>query len=417
PEKFALVPQHGSIVHQQRLFGYTEEELRIIVAPMASYGAEPVGSMGSDTPIAVLSDRPRLVFDYFTQLFAQVTNPPLDAIREGLVTSLSATLGPERNPLVAEALSCRQITMPFPIITNADLAKLLYINEHGETPGFKALAVDGLFGVKGGGAALAAALERICAQVVDAVEDGTNIVVLSDRHATSELAPIPSLLLTSAVHHHLVRSKLRCKTSLVLETGEAREVHHMALLVGYGAAGVNPYLAIDSLREMAAAGQLGDITPDQATTNFIKAAGKGVLKTMSKMGISTIASYTGAQVFEAIGLDGSLVERYFTGTPSKLGGSDLDVLAAEAASRHHLAFIEREAELDHREIEIGGEYQWRREGEYHLFNPKTVFKLQHATRSGRYDVFKEYTKLVDDQSERLATLRGLLRFNPAGRHA
>ena len=410
PVKDPLVPRHGSIVHQQRLFGYTSEDLRVIVAPMAKSAYEPVGSMGSDTPIAVLSERPRLVFDYFSQLFAQVTNPPLDAIREELVTSLSATLGPERNPLAPEAISCRQINMHFPIIDNSDLAKLLYINEYGETPGFKTFAIDGLYEVNGGGSALESALERICDEVVRAVIDGANIIVLSDRHTTAELAPIPSLLMTSAVHHHLVRSKLRCMTGLVVETGEAREVHHMALLVGYGAVAVNPYLAIDSLREMAENGDLGSLTPDQATHNYIKAAGKGILKTMSKMGISTIASYTGAQVFEAIGLDFPLVDRYFTGTPSKLGGADLEVLAAEAAKRHHFAYLDRDAELDHREIEVGGDYQWRREGEYHLFNPKTVFKLQHATRTGRYEIFKEYTSLVDDQSERLATLRGLLRF-------
>ncbi len=410
PEKVAFVPQHGSIVHQQRLFGYTTEDLRVIIAPMAKNGAEPIGSMGSDTPIAVLSERPRLVFDYFSQLFAQVTNPPLDAIREELVTSLSATLGPEKNPLAPESASCRQVSLGFPIISNDDLAKLLYINEHGETPGFKTFATDGLYLVAGGGSALKEAVERICAEVVAAVQAGANIVVLSDRHVTQEYAPIPSLLITSAVHHHLVRSKLRCNTGLIVETGEAREVHHMALLIGYGAAAVNPYLAIDSLREMAIAGDLGEISPDSASYNYIKAAGKGILKTMSKMGISTIASYTGAQVFEAIGLDRKLVDRYFTGTPSKLGGADLDILAAEVERRHHQAFSDRSAELDHREIETGGDYQWRREGEYHLFNPKTVFKLQHATRSGRYEIFKEYTKLVDDQSERLATLRGLLKF-------
>jgi glutamate synthase (NADPH/NADH) large chain len=414
PAKHALLPQHGSIVHQQRLFGYTTEDLRDIVGPMAKNGAEPNGSMGSDTPIAVLSERSRLVFDYFSQLFAQVTNPPLDAIREELVTSLSATLGPETNPLVPEAISCRQIATDFPIISNDDLAKLLYINENGETPGFKSFAIDGLFNIAGGGSALEEALDRICDEVVTAVDAGANIVVLSDRHSTIDLAPIPSLLLTSAIHHYLVRSKLRCKTSLVVETGEAREVHHMALLIGYGAAAVNPYLVLDTIREMSLGGELEEISPEKASYNYIKAAGKGILKTMSKMGISTIASYTGAQVFEAIGLDHQLVDRYFTGTPSKLGGADLEILAAEVASRHHLAFMVRAAELDHREIEVGGDYQWRREGEYHLFNPKTVFKLQHATRAGRYDIFKQYTKLVDDQSERLATLRGLLQLKTDG---
>ncbi|HVB06536.1 MAG TPA: glutamate synthase large subunit [Acidimicrobiales bacterium] len=410
PPKRALVPQHGSIVDQQRLFGYTNEELRLILGPMARSGYEPVGSMGSDTPIPVLSDRPRLLFDYFTQLFAQVTNPPLDALKEELVTSLSATVGPERNLLAPEPESCRQITLDFPVIDDNDLAKLLYVNDEGETPGFRSFAIDGLYPVGEGGAGLAAAIERICGEVLAAIEEGTNVVILSDRHASAELAPIPSLLLTAAVHHHLVRERARTRTGLVVETGEAREVHHMALLVGYGAAAVNPYLAVETVAEMARRGELGATTERAAVQHYIKAAGKGVLKVMSKMGISTIASYTGAQVFEAVGLERGLVDRYFTGTTSHLGGSDLEVIAAEAARRHHLAFPDRPSELAHREIEVGGEYQWRREGEYHLFNPKTVFKLQHATRAKRYEIFKEYTHLVDEQAEQLATLRGLLRL-------
>ena len=410
PPREMLVPQHGSVVRHQRLFGFTTEELRLIVGPMATSGAEPIGSMGSDTPLAVLSSRPRLLFDYFSQLFAQVTNPPLDAIREELVTSLSATVGPERNLLEPEPDSCRQIVLEFPVIDNDHLAKLLYVNEHGETPGFSAFAIDGLYRVAGGGAALAEAIERVCDEVLDAIERGANVVVLSDRNSSAELAPVPSLLLTAAVHHHLVRERARTRTGLVVETGEAREIHHMALLVGYGAAAVNPYLAIESIAEMAGRGELGEISARRAVRNYVKAAGKGVLKVMSKMGISTIASYTGAQVFEAIGLDAGLVDRYFTGTASQIGGADLDALATEVAERHHLAWEEREGELAHREIGVGGEYQWRREGEHHLFNPRTVYKLQHATRARRYEVFKEYTALVDDQSERLATLRGLLRL-------
>jgi glutamate synthase (NADPH/NADH) large chain len=410
PPREMLVPQHGSVVRHQRLFGFTTEELRLIVGPMATTGAEPIGSMGSDTPLAVLSARPRLLFDYFSQLFAQVTNPPLDAIREELVTSLAATVGPERNLLEPEPDSCRQIVLEFPVIDNDHLAKLLYVNEHGETPGFSAFAIDGLYPVDGGGPALAEAIERVCDEVLEAVERGANIVVLSDRNSSAQLAPIPSLLCTAAVHHHLVRERARTRTGLVVETGEAREIHHMALLVGYGAAAVNPYLAIESIGEMVARGDLGEISVRHAVRNYVKAAGKGVLKVMSKMGISTIASYTGAQVFEAIGLDAELVNRYFTGTSSQIGGADLDAIAAEVAARHHLAWEEREGELAHREIGVGGEYQWRREGEHHLFNPRTVFKLQHATRARRYEVFKEYTTLVDDQSERLATLRGLLRL-------
>ncbi len=410
PRRDMLVPQHASVVRHQRLFGFTTEELRLVVGPMATTGAEPIGSMGSDTPLAVLSSRPRLLFDYFSQLFAQVTNPPLDAIREELVTSLAATIGPEKNLLEPGPASCRQIVLEFPVIDNDDLAKLLYVNEHGETPGFRSFAIDGLYPVAGGGAALRESVERVCDEVLSAIDQGANVVVLSDRHSSRELAPIPSLLLTAAVHHHLVRERARTRTGLVVETGEAREVHHMALLVGYGAAAVNPYLAIESVEDMAQRGDLGDVPVRTAVHNYVKAAGKGVLKVMSKMGISTIASYTGAQVFEAVGLDSSVVDQYFTGTASRIEGSDLRAIAREVAARHHLAWDEREAELAHREISVGGEYQWRREGEHHLFNPRTVFKLQHATRSKRYEIFKQYTSLVDDQSERLATLRGLLRL-------
>ena len=410
PPRNRLVPQHGSLVRYQRLFGYTSEELRLIVGPMAKAGAEPLGSMGSDTPISVLSERPRLLFEYFSELFAQVTNPPLDAIREELVTSISATIGPEGNLLDPRPESCRQITLEFPILDDDDLAKLIYVNEHGETPGFRTAVIDGLYRVEGGGAALGTAVEQVCEQASAAIEAGANVLVLSDRHANEELAPIPALLLISAVHHHLVRTKARTRAGLVIETGEAREVHHMALLVGYGAAAVNPYLAVESVVDMVRRGDLVGVSERTAVHNYIKAAGKGVLKVMSKMGISTIASYTGAQVYEAIGLDAELVERYFTGTPCHLGGAGLEVLAAESARRHHHAFGARPAELAHRDIEVGGDYQWRREGEVHLFNPKTVFKLQHATRAKRYEIFKEYSSLVDDQSERLATLRGLMRL-------
>jgi glutamate synthase (NADPH/NADH) large chain len=410
PPRHMLTPQHSSVVRHQRTFGVTSEELRVIVAPMASTGYEPLGSMGSDTPIAVLSERPRLLYDYFTQLFAQVTNPPLDAIREELVTSLEATVGPEHGLTDPSPSSCRQLSLPFPIIDNDELAKLLYINEHGETPGFRSYAVDGLFPVDGGGDGLGAAIDKVCLQVSEAIALGANLVVLSDRHSNASSAPIPSLLLTSAVHHHLVRERTRAQVGLVVESGDAREVHHMALLIGYGAAAVNPYLVFESIEDMIRSGQLTGISARKAIHNYIKAAGKGVLKVMSKMGISTIASYTGAQVFEAIGLETALVDEYFAGTPSRLGGAGLDVLAAEVASRHRLAWSDNQSARAHREIEVGGEYQWRREGEYHLFNPRTVFKLQHATRSRRYEIFKEYTRLVDDQSERLATLRGLLRL-------
>ncbi len=415
PPRTMLTPQHASVVGRQRLFGYTNEELRLILGPMATTGAEPIGSMGSDSALAVLSERPRLLYDYFTQLFAQVTNPALDAIREELVTSLASTLGPEGNLLEPTAASCRQIVLPMPVIDNDDLAKLLYVNEDGRTPGFRAFAIDGLFAVSAGGAGLAAAIEDVRRQVGVAIEDGASIIVLSDRNSTDELAPIPSLLLVSAVHHHLVRTKTRTRVGLVVESGDAREVHHMALLKGYGAAAVNPYLAFETIDDMIASGLLTGVTPRQARRNYVKAASKGVLKVMSKMGISTVASYTGAQVFEAVGLAREVVDEYFTGTVSRIGGVDLDGLAAEVATRHRLAHVDRPEELAHREREVGGEYQWRREGEVHLFNPKTVFKLQHATRSKRYEVFKEYTSLVDDQSQALATIRGLLRLRTGQR--
>jgi len=412
PPRDMLTPQHGSVITQQRVFGWTNEDMEILVAPMARTGAEPLGSMGTDTPVAVLSKRPRLLFDYFQQLFAQVTNPPLDAIREELVTSLGASVGPERNLLEPAPESCRQITLPFPIISNEDLAKLLYIHEPGGAEGFRAFAIDGLFTVADGGAGLQRALDEVCASVSAAIAEGRNLIILSDRNSNAELAPIPSLLLTSAVHHHLVREKARTRVGLVVETGDAREVHHMALLMSYGAAAINPYLAFETIGDLISQRAIRGLSYRKAVRNYIKASGKGVLKIMSKMGISTVASYTGAQVFEAIGLSHEVVDRYFTGTVSRLGGAGLDVLAAEVAARHAFAHQDRPTETAHRNLWVGGEYQWRREGEYHLFNPETVFKLQHSTRTKRYDVFKEYTRAVNDQSQRLATLRGLFAFQP-----
>ena len=414
PERRMLTPQHASVVTHQRLFGYTSEELRVILRPMATTGLEPIGSMGSDTPLAVLSERPRLVYDYFIQLFAQVTNPPLDAIREELVTALSGSIGPESNLLDPGPHSCRQIVIGQPVIDRDQLAKLLYVNEYGETPGFESFAIDGLFPVprrgEPAGELLAAAIEAICAQVSAAIAGGANIIVLSDRNSTFELAPIPSLLLTAAVHQHLVRAKERTKVGLVVESGDAREVHHMALLIGFGAGAVNPYMAFDTIDDMISSGLLEGVSPRQAHKNYVKAASKGVLKVMSKMGVSTVASYTGAQIFEAIGLAKPIVDAYFTGTASRLGGIDLDIVADEVLARHRDAHSERPTERAHRELTVGGEYQWRREGEVHLFSPKSVFKLQHAARSGRYEIFKEYTTLVDDQAEKLSTLRGLMRI-------
>ena len=407
PERRRSRPSHESVVRRQQLFGYTEEELRILVTPMASSGAEPIGSMGTDTPVAALSDRSRLLYDYFGQLFAQVTNPPLDAIREELVTSLGRSFGPEQNLLQATPASCRQVFVPFPVIDNDELAKILHIDDDGDLPGFAAVRITGHFDVNGGGAALAEAVEQLRTKVSKAIAAGARIIVLSDRDCDEKRAPIPSLLMTAAVHHHLVREKTRMEVGLVVESGDCREVHHVALLLGYGAAAVNPYLAFESIEDLIRDGALTGVEPAQAVRNMVKALGKGVLKVMSKMGISTVGSYTMAQIFEAVGLSQDLVDEYFTGTSSPLGGVGIDVLAEEVAMRHRRAYPENPTERAHRRLETGGEYQWRREGEVHLFNPETVFLLQHATRSRQYDVFEKYTETVDKLSEEAATLRGL----------
>ncbi|MFC9786795.1 glutamate synthase large subunit [Rhodococcus sp. NPDC127528] len=410
PAREVVHMNHERVLIRQQVFGYTNEELNVLVAPMAKTGAEALGSMGTDTPIAVLSSRPRLLFDYFSQLFAQVTNPPLDAIREEVVTSLGGSLGPEGDLLNPGPESCRLLALPQPILHNDDLAKLVHVNDDGEFPGFRSVVIPGLYRAAAGGEGLRKALDDIRFQVSEAIAGGARIIVLTDRNSNETFAPIPSLLLTSAVHHHLVRERSRTKVGLVVEAGDAREVHHMATLVGFGAAAVNPYMAFETIEDMIEGGELTGITFDAAVKNYIKAAGKGVLKVMSKMGISTLASYTGAQLFQVIGLSQELVDEYFTGLNSSLGGIGLDELAADIAVRHASAYLPRKEERAHRELEVGGEYQWRREGEYHLFNPDTVFKLQHATRTGQYSIFKEYTKLVDDQSERLASLRGLFEF-------
>ncbi|TDC07578.1 glutamate synthase large subunit, partial [Streptomyces sp. 8K308] len=312
--------------------------------------------------------------------------------------------------------SCRSVTLPFPVIDNDELAKLIHINADGDLPGFAAATLSGLYRVSGGGQALADRLAAICAEADAAIADGARIIVLSDRHSDAEHAPIPSLLLTSAVHHHLIRTKQRTQVGLLVEAGDVREVHHVALLIGYGAAAVNPYLAMESVEDLVARGTyLPDIEPQAAIRNLIKALGKGVLKVMSKMGISTVASYRGAQVFEAVGLDESFVDTYFHGTTTKIGGAGIDVVAREVAARHAKAYPASGVAPAHRDLEIGGEYQWRREGEPHLFDPETVFRLQHSTRERRYDVFRQYTERVNEQSERLMTLRGLFRLKDGER--
>jgi glutamate synthase (NADPH/NADH) large chain len=417
PDREHIVHSHDSVMRRQQMFGYTEEELKVILAPTARTGTEPLGSMGTDTPIAVLSDRPRLLFDYFQQLFAQVTNPPLDAIREEVVTAVGTSVGPEGNLLAPGPDSCRQLVLPFPIIDNDDLAKIIHINDENTHPHLAAVVISGLYRVADGGEGLRSALDKVRQDVSEAIVDGARIIVLSDRNSDEVFAPIPSLLLTSAVHHHLIREKRRTNVGLVVECGDAREVHHMALLVGFGAGAINPYLAFETIENIISNDMylLGSMEPYQAVKNYIKASGKGVLKVMSKMGVSTVASYTGAQIFEAIGLATDLVDEFFTGTVSRLGGIGLEEIAREVASRHATAHPKRPDLRAHRRIELGGEYQWRREGEYHLFNPDTVYRLQHSTRAGRYDLFKQYTKDVDDQSQRLATLRGLFELRTSDR--
>ncbi|HSR83605.1 MAG TPA: glutamate synthase large subunit [Streptosporangiaceae bacterium] len=430
PDRVRELPDSRVLLVQQQMFGYTEEDLRVLLAPMARSGAEALGSMGSDTPLAVLSDRPRLLYDYFSQLFAQVTNPPLDAIREELVTSLGSATGPEYNLLEPGPASCRQVVLPFPVISDSDLAKIVHINDDGDMQGFASHVVDGRYEVAGGGAALKARLDQIRAEVSAAIAAGARIIVLSDRGAEAgggqagvslasapgsaelpdeRLGPIPSLLLTGAVHHHLIAEQTRTMAGLIVESGDARECHHIALVLGYGAAAVCPYLAIESVEELVRRGTLRDVTEQKAAANLVKALGKGVLKIMSKMGVSTVASYTGAQLFEAVGLGPEVIDSCFAGTASPLSGVGFDQIAEEISQRHGVAYPARGGR-PHRRLETGGEYQWRRDGEPHLFSPEAVFKLQHATRSGQEKVFREYTKLVDDQSAKLMTLRGLLRI-------
>ncbi|QDW29576.1 glutamate synthase large subunit [Arthrobacter sp. KBS0702] len=415
PEREHVVHTAASVNIRQRTFGYTTEELKILLGPMARTGAEPLGAMGSDTPVAVLSKRPRLLFDYFVQSFAQVTNPPLDAIREELVTSLTCAIGPNGNLLDTKQVRQPQVSLPFPVINNDQLAKIANIeNADGDRVAMK---VRGLYRPDGGEHALRARLTEICEQVSGAINRGVQYVVLSDRDSNAQWAPIPSLLLVSAVHHHLLRSANRTKTALVVEAGDVRETHHVAVLIGYGASAVNPYLAMESVEQLISSGDVTGVTPQDGVYNLIKGLGKGVLKIMSKMGISTVASYTGAQTFEALGLGQDLVDEYFSGTHSQLGGVGLDVIAAEVAARHRMAYPENGIELPHQPLLGGGEYQWRRDGEPHLFNPETVFRLQHATRERRYDIFKAYTRGVDDQSTNLMTLRGLLKFKDGLRPA
>ncbi len=403
PEAPAPSPLEGDdLLEQQIAFGYTVEDLKYILGPMAKNAEEAVGSMGNDAALAVLSDKPQLLYNYFKQLFAQVTNPPLDAIREECVTSVRTTIGPEGNLLDPRPESCHRISLKMPFIDNAEMAKFKSL-----TDGYLRSAVlPMLFPANGGPEALERAMDELCRRADEAIDNGANIIVLSDRGVSPEWAPIPTLLAVAGLHNHLVRERKRTRTGLVVETGEARESHHFALLIGYGADAVNPWLAIDTLGQMRRDGLLDEgISYEEAVAHYLKAIKKGVVKIMSKMGISTIQSYRGAQIFEAIGLRQDFIDKYFTYTVSRIGGVGIEAIAIDTLANHRRAFPDRDGGL--RTLAWGGQYQWRRDGEYHLFNPDTIFKLQHSTRTGNYQEFKEYSRLVDDQSEHLCTLRGL----------
>ena len=398
--------EHDTLVRRQQAFGYTLEDLRMIMEPMAATGAEPVGSMGNDAPLAVLSDRPQLVFNYFKQTFAQVTNPPLDAIREELVTSTESFIGSERNLFEETPEHSRQLKLKEPILTNYELEKIRNI----DVRGIRSITLSTLFPIDHGPGAMGEALSELCRAASQAIEDGYVIIVLSDRGVDAQHAPIPSLLATSVVHHHLIGEGPRTRVGLVVESGEPREVAHFALLIGYGAGAVNPYLAFETLDALVRDGlATRSIDSETAEKNYVKAVHKGVVKVMSKMGISTIQGYRGAQIFEAVGLSQQLVDRYFTWTPSRVGGIDADVIEEEARRRHAFAYPDREVagSLD---LDAGGVYMWRRDGEHHMYNPDSIAKLQHSVRSESYQTYKEFADLIDGQSRSLATLRGLLEF-------
>ncbi len=395
-------PDHETVLQRQKAFGYTFEDLRLILTPMGRDGVEPVGSMGTDTPLAVLSNKPQLLFNYFKQLFAQVANPPIDCIREEIVTSTLTTLGTERNLLKPEPKSCRQIQIDSPILSNEDFEKLRHIKH----PDFKSATISILYEIEKGAKGLEAAMDRIFKEADAAIKNGCNIIVLSDRGVNHDMAAIPSLLAVSGTHHHLIREGTRTKIGLILESGEPREVHHFALLLGYGAGAINPYLAFESMDDLIRQGLLKGVEHKVTVKNYVKAVSKGVVKTMSKMGISTIQSYRGAQIFEAVGVNQKLVDKYFTNTASRIEGIGIETVHDEVRARHRDAFPDRQ--IDSHALASGGQYQWRKGGEYHLFNPETIHKLQTSVRTNNYKVFQEYSKLINEQSESLCTLRSLM---------
>jgi glutamate synthase (NADPH/NADH) large chain len=402
------VPDHPTLLQRQIAFGYTHEDERIVIAPMARDGVEAIGSMGNDSALAVLSNRPRLLYDYFKQLFAQVTNPPIDCIREEIITSAETRLGSEGNLLHPGPTACRRVELTWPVLTNEEFAKIRRM----ELPGLKVGVLNSLFRVARGEKGLAKSLEEICIMARRMIEeDEVNVIILSDRGVTKEFAPIPALLAVAGLHHYLIREGLRTRASLVLETGEAREVHHFSLLIGYGVSVVNPYVAFETIDDMIREGALVGIDHKTACKNFVKAASKGVIKVMSKMGISAIQSYRGAQVFEALGLRQDVIDHYFTWTASRVGGIGLDVIALEVLMRHRAAYPDRP--VNGHVLPVGGIYQWRSEGEAHLFTPESIHALQKATRLGSYPAFKSYSKLVNEQGKALCTLRSLLDFKAA----
>ncbi|HXA79678.1 MAG TPA: glutamate synthase central domain-containing protein, partial [Opitutaceae bacterium] len=401
-------PDHDTLLHRQIAFGYTFEDQRIILAPMARDGVEAIGSMGNDTPLAVLSNKPRLIYDYFKQLFAQVTNPPLDCIREELITSAETRLGSEGNLLNPDPTACRRVELKWPVLTNEEFAKIRRLDQ----PGFKVGVLPILFRITRGEAGLAKALEEIYLMSRRMIEeDEVTVLILSDRGVTRDFAPIPALLAVSGLHHYLIREGLRTRISIVLETGEAREVHHFSLLIGYGCSAINPYVAFETIDGMIQDGLLPNIDHKTACKNMVKAASKGVIKVMSKMGISSIQSYRGAQVFEAVGLRQDVIDHYFTWTSSRVGGIGLDVIAQEVLARHHAAYPDRQ--VNGHVLPVGGQYQWRNDGEYHLFNPESIHRLQKAVRTGSYETFKGFSKIINEQAKNLCTLRGLLDFKAA----
>jgi|TARA_B110000037_G_scaffold213074_1_gene267040 glutamate synthase (ferredoxin) len=393
------------ILERQIAFGYTYEDLRALLGPTATSGVQPIASMGNDTPLAVLSDKPKHLYQYFKQIFAQVTNPALDCIREELVTSTETFIGSEGNLLEPGPKSCRMVRLDNPLIDNTQLAKLREITEDG----FKATTLNALFPADSDGKSLEDALSELCAGADQAITDGHNILIISDRNIDKDNAALPTLLAMGAIHEHLVDAGTRTRVSIVLESGEAREVHHFATLIGFGADAINPYMAFESLHQMIRDDMI-DIELDKAVYNFIKGSIKGVVKTMAKMGISTVASYRGAQIFETIGLNSDLVNKYFTGTSARCEGSGLTQIAEESLIRHRAAFPDRHIEVDDQALDSGGMYQWRKDGEYHLFNPETIHLLQKAVRTGSYEVYKQYAQKVNDQGENLSTLRGLMKF-------